>query len=260
MTEVATDTATATQWRTVSASVVGSAHHRDGTPGQDAVRVQVLDDGATTVVAVADGAGSCAEGGRGAAVAVAAAVDAAVVAVAAGERPIDAANLALDAARVAVEEAAGERAVGEFASTLAVAVVTRSAMGAAVIGDSAVVVSAAGDLEVVTGEAGEYVNETTFLTSATLDSARRAATVAGPVDGVAVFSDGLALLALDAATGRAHAPFFAPLFDFARSSEDDGDERGAALEAFLSSPRVRERTDDDVTLALVAWRRINADG
>ncbi|HVE93791.1 MAG TPA: protein phosphatase 2C domain-containing protein [Acidimicrobiales bacterium] len=252
-------TATVAQWRAVAGSVVGAAHDRDGTPGQDAFRVHVLDDEATTIVAVADGAGSATEGGIGAAVAVDAAVDAAVVAVAGGAPPIDAANIALDAALVAVEGAAGDSPLGDFASTLAVAVVTRSETGAAVIGDSAIVVSAAGDLEVVTGEAGEYVNETTFLTSKAFNAARRASTVSGPIDGVAVFSDGLALLALDAATGWPHAPFFAPLFEFARSAEDSGtpDE---ALQSFLASPRVRERTDDDVTLALVAWRATDADG
>jgi len=252
-------TTTATQWSMVTGCVIGAAHEREGTTRQDAVRVHAHDDGATVVIAVADGAGSAPEGGTGAAAAAAAAVDAAIDAVTAGAPPIDAANRALDAALVAVERVAGERELGAFASTLAVAVITREETGAAVVGDSAVVVSATGALAVLTGDPSEYVNETTFLTSTNFDSARRAATIAGPIDGAAVFSDGLALLALDAPSGRPHAPFFTPLFDFAATGEP-GAERDAALEAFLSSPRVRERTDDDVTLALVAWRGTDADG
>lgn len=244
---------TVTHWQTTTATVVGSSHERDGTPGQDVVGIVAVDDDRAVVVAVADGAGSAADGGKGAAVAVAAALDAAVSATTTGAPPVDAANLALDAARVAVEAQAdtGETPLADLASTLAVAVVTSDEVGAAVVGDSAIVVCAAGDYIVVTGDSGEYINETTFLTSADWERARRAETVFGPVDGVAAFSDGLALLALDVASGTAHAPFFAPLFEFAGAA---GDDRNVQLASFLASPRVRDRTDDDVTLALIVGR------
>ena len=252
MTSIATPATATAPWSTVAATVVGSSHERDGTPGQDVVGVQRLDDGHGVVVAVADGAGSATDGARGAAVAVTAALKAAAASALSGAPPIDAANVALDAARAAVEAEAGDGPIGELASTLAVAVVTPEEVGAAVIGDSAVVVLAGGDHVVITGDAGEYINETTFLTSGDWELARRARSVEGAVGGVAVFSDGLALLALDAATGAAHVPFFVPLFAFASQTETD--DLDAQLAAFLASPRVRERTDDDVTLALVVPR------
>jgi hypothetical protein len=46
-----------------------------------------------------------------------------------------------------------------------------------------------------------------------------------------------------------HPGFFAPLFQFL-SREGDGTLAQEALASFLASPRVRGRTDDDLTLLL----------
>jgi len=53
------------------------------------------------------------------------------------------------------------------------------------------------------------------------------------------------------ATGSPFAPFFLPLFRFI-ASEPDAAAAQEQLTAFLSSPRVQERSDDDITLALAA--------
>ena len=97
---------------------------------------------------------------------------------------------------------------------------------------------------------GEYANTTNFITSDgwqdTLDiSIRR-----GGVSRVAMFSDGIQNIALSAAADNApHAPFFNPLFSWAEQQQDT-DAAGDNLAAFLSSPRVTARADDDLTLLL----------
>jgi hypothetical protein len=68
---------------------------------------------------------------------------------------------------------------------------------------------------------------------------------------VALFSDGLQRLALVFATETAHEPFFEPMFQVLRRSTTDGtDALCAALERFLTSDSINERTDDDKTLIL----------
>ena len=65
---------------------------------------------------------------------------------------------------------------------------------------------------------------------------------------MALFTDGLQTLALDY-TRAAHSPFFAPMFAALSSETEPGGLLGP-LSAFLESPAVNERTDDDKTLIL----------
>jgi hypothetical protein len=66
-----------------------------------------------------------------------------------------------------------------------------------------------------------------------------------------VFSDGLQMQALKMPEALAHAQFFNPLFRFTAQTADPA-AREQKLAAFLSSSRIRERTDDDATLVVCA--------
>ena len=66
---------------------------------------------------------------------------------------------------------------------------------------------------------------------------------------IAILSDGLQMLALKIPEYMPHAPFFSPLFRFVAEVTDETEAK-EQLEAFLRSPRVRKRTDDDLTLLL----------
>jgi hypothetical protein len=116
------------------------------------------------------------------------------------------------------------------------------------VGDGAVVVRRGETFEALTApDHGEYINESTFLTSG--DYQEHAQVVIRDqtgIDGVALLSDGLQLLALNLQTGEPFAPFFRPLLQFAARPDADEPE----LSAFLASPRVCARTDDDKTLLL----------
>jgi len=62
----------------------------------------------------------------------------------------------------------------------------------------------------------------------------------------------LQMLALKIPEGTPHGPFFAPLFRFSGTVKEDSDAK-EQLESFLRSPRVSERTDDDLTLLLATF-------
>lgn len=236
------------RWRAVAASCVGRGHVARDAPCDDAHVLAPRDDG--LVVAVADGAGSARLGGRGASLAVTTAADLLAQATDPDQATV---AVALGRARAVLEDAARAEGfpLGDLATTLHVAVLAGDRLLTGQVGDGAVV-SAAGDGALValdTGERGEYLNETVFLTSgAWADEVRFGVHDLALVDAVAVLTDGLQLVAFDMATGTPHPGFFAPLWSWAA-------EAGAGAERelcdFLVSARVRARTDDDVTLALV---------
>lgn len=230
-------------WRAVCASATGSSHRARDEPGQDAVLVRGLPDGGLAV-AVADGAGSAPLAAEGSALAVAAAV-------AAVEMGFDVAG-AFEVAREALGGDDEARAARATTLLLAVFDAGDGALHVGQVGDGFVVVQRSSGLDVVVpAPEREYLNETTFLSSAAWQDDLRVATAETDADGieaVALSTDGLQLVALDLAAGGApHPGFFAPLFSWA-AGEDPSD---AELAAFLASERVAERTDDDVTLALV---------
>jgi hypothetical protein len=239
-------------WRVLGASVRGVRHAREGTPCQDAHAWRALPDG-RVAFAVADGAGSAAHADAGAGAAARAAVDAVADAAGRGGEVTAALDGALDAALAAVEAEAGRlgTTAGELATTLIVGVAARDGVAAAQVGDGALVVEDAAGIQAITVPvSGEFINETVFLTSpGALQGAQRATWRGAPLH-LAAFSDGLQELALRRPDHAPHAPFFTPLFRFAGEAEDvAGGE--AELAAFLASPRVTARADDDLTLLLV---------
>ena len=105
-------------------------------------------------------------------------------------------------------------------------------------------------------ERGEYANTTRFLTDEDALATLQVGEFAAPPMDVALMSDGLEPLALHYASKTVHAPFFDPLFRSLQTTEGDGEiaALSAALESFLSSPRIAERSDDDLSL-VIATRR-----
>ena len=216
------------------------------------------------LAAVADGAGSAALGDIGAAVAAQAGAEKLYSQMTQPLGPQDdkawysLLTESLKAAKDAVEAEAMEKQVQarDLATTLILVVATPGVIAIAQVGDGAAVVGdAEGNTMALTApQSGEYINETTFLISPdALDSAQ--VTVwRGSASHVAAFSDGLQMLALKMPEGTPHTPFFSPLFRF---MADVTDESGAKeqLVAFLSSPRVSQRTDDDLTVVLATLLR-----
>ncbi len=249
-----TETVDPAAWRVTASSVQGTSHVQAGLPCQDSHAWRVTPRG-TLIAAVADGAGSAPLADRGSRLAADAALAHLCAAdpepAADDEAWKEALRGALEAARVAVNEGAAEQGADprDLATTLIVAVATGGAACAAQVGDgSALVRTADGALHPLTVPVrGEYANETVFLTSPGALEGAQLVVLRAEVVGLAALSDGLQSLALKAAAP--HAPFFDPLFLFAAEPLAAGDAQ-ARLDAFLTSPRVTARADDDLTLLL----------
>ena len=244
-------------WRVAGASVPGAGHLRSGLPCQDDHWWKLEADG-VLVAAVADGAGSASHAEEGARAAVRAAVDQAAtiwrtLAPRQREEWDHLLQGAFIVARLAVQSAAKAlgRPIHDLATTLLLAVATRDQTAAAQIGDGAVVARLAGEgLTALTRPPRtEHLNETTFLTSDDALAEMQFALCDEPARGLALLSDGLQMLALKMPQGEPHPPFFAPLLRFTAAASEP-ERAQEQLRAFLQSPGVAQRTDDDLTLLL----------
>jgi hypothetical protein len=155
--------------------------------------------------------------------------------------------------RVLAVAADYEHEARDYASTLLVVVATPSATTVGQIGDGAIVVDD-GELRAATWpQQGEYANTTHFLVDG--DALERLVTAAGgPARSVAVLSDGLQSLALRYDTRAPYEPFFAPFFAYLASAPKPDAEVEEELRAYLDSPAVNARTDDDKSLVLAVRR------
>jgi serine/threonine protein phosphatase PrpC len=143
--------------------------------------------------------------------------------------------------------------------TLLLGIIEKSRAVFAQIGDGGWVVEKDGEVVAVTWpQIGQYANITTFITTNGALDSMQFEQLDGKISAIAGFTDGLQMLALDFATLKAHAPFFAPMFTSVRECDD---ETGliAPLRGFLASDSVTARTDDDKTLVLACWRDQESD-
>jgi hypothetical protein len=165
----------------------------------------------------------------------------------------DIATKLLDVVRTQIDAAAQSRNVTSraLACTLLGTVVGPTRALYFQVGDGAMV-SREGEAlaPVFWPESGEYANMTYFVTDAEAAGHLRVDVRDAP-DEVSLFSDGIQRLALVFATETAHEPFFEPMFKALRASSDEQtDSLCTALQRFLSSDSINERTDDDKTLIL----------
>lgn len=236
------------------AAVTGGADHlKSGTPCQDAADKVVTASGAL-IAAVSDGAGSASHSDDGAWMAAEMFTVEAERLIEQGYDLRHAVEEAFKNARRAIFDLA-EREGGDaqdYAATLLAIVCADGAAVAAQVGDGAIIADGA---VLIQPDTGEYANETRFITSKS--SEPNIVVLDGTVNRLTMITDGLQNIALDYNNGEYPKPysrFFEPLFGWL-SAQDDNDMAKAQLMEFLESPRVRERTHDDLTL-LIAMRDV----
>ena len=152
--------------------------------------------------------------------------------------------------------------VRQYACTLLGAVVGEDCAAFVQVGDGAIVIATSEEPETYQWEfwpqQGEYANITTFATDEAVDIKFEHDLVNRRIEEVALFTDGLQHLALHYETRAAFEPFFRSMFNPLRPLQGGHlEEVSLSLAAFLNSPQVNERTDDDKTLIL-ATRRMPA--
>jgi len=248
-------------WQVVSASVTGKSHEKQNIPCQDAQGYKRLSNN-QLIFAVADGAGSAKLADLGANIAV-------KIALFTLEKQINSVDIdikniawedylkdALNAAKIAIEAESiiQETEVRELATTLIIGIATPELVAVAQVGDGAMVVEdkTGNILELTIPTRGEYLNETVFLIAPNAVENAQINLWLGQPKYLAAFSDGLQMLALKMPEGKPHHPFFSPLFKFVETITDETDAQ-EQLMGFLRSPRLTQRTDDDLTLILASF-------
>ncbi len=251
----------ASRRRAVRASVQGTSHSRTGQPCQDSSSVGVGAPDGIFVAAVADGGGSVELYADGSRIGACAATQRAVRLLRLHVRPLketllEAAHFAREA--LETEACRQNRSLRDFATTLIVAICAPEITGAPQIGDGGMVTAGdgisadeGGDYTLFSApQRGEYANTTNFITSSGWRASHAIRLLRGSVSRVAMFTDGIQSIALNAASGNTlHAPFFDPLYSRAEQQEDE-QAAGNYIAAFLSTPRVTARASDDLTLLL----------
>jgi len=256
-------------WRTVRASVQGTSHAKTRQPCQDSSSVGEYASQGIFVAAIADGAWSADLSADGSRIAACAATRRAARLSRLHLQPFyegvleEILNDAVHYARKELQAEAHrrEKELRSFATTLIVAICAPEITGAAQIGDGAMVTAAKGmqhdDEEggyalFSAPQRGEYANTTNFITSDNWQASLDIKAQRGGVSRVAMFTDGIQSIALNAVSGNTpHSPFFDPLFHWLER-QVDYENAGDSLAAFLSSPKVTARADDDLTLLLAA--------
>jgi hypothetical protein len=255
-------------WRIASASVVGTSHKLQGSPGQDAFLTEIIANGdeQVLVVAVSDGAGSARAADVGSRIAVASIIEQARAWLN-GERELSTLTRSvveewLKGVREQIADLAAEAQseMRDYAATLLVTVLGPDYAAFGQIGDGAIVVLT-DEQEwawIFWPQHGEYANTTNFVTD---DNAlEKLEFDAGPrsIGELAIFSDGLEAMVLDYRTREAHQAFFNRMISPLKKEGPSGADPVLSkhLETYLGSSIVTERTNDDVTLILASRRRL----
>lgn len=260
-------TKSAAGWRYAASSVIGTSHLRSGTECQDfhAATLVPASSGAEVVIAAAaDGAGSAKRSLNGARQACHTFFECAQLAVAQLGQALDFLHdgFAIDTledVRTRIAELAHEsdEPLSAYACTMLGAIVADDAAFFLQIGDGAIVYrmrdaeTAAWRLA-LSPQRGEFANETIFVTRGDAVQRISVARIAGQVAEFALMTDGVEHLAVKLTTGEPHARFFEHVFAGLRAAPGVGTTAAheAWLDAFLASPQVCARTDDDKTMVL----------
>ena len=252
-------------WRYVAASVIGTSHQKAAGTCQDANGCQIFSLAAGDTVlaaAVADGAGSAVCGKQGAGTACRTLLSLIGEHVRAGNNVDqisgETAKSWITTIQVLLEQEATEasRERRDFACTLLGLVIGESCAACLQVGDGVMVLADSEEhtySHVFWPDRGEYANTTHFVTQDDAVEHLQFDCVNRRIVEAALLTDGLQTIALNYQQQTAHEPFFKGLFAPLRAErEGQSLQLSESLAAFLSSPRVNEKTDDDKTLVLAS--------
>lgn len=268
------------EWRIARASVIGSGHIQAGMPCQDSNYVMQVGD--TVVIAVSDGLGAATYSDRGSTFicedvvnrlaqaitppqptfieSMTQSVSRFITGVAA--QPFDMKAVmtqAVTASRAALIELAttAQHEPREYACTLLVAVLSPDAWHVLHIGDGAVVgIESATNVRTLSApDNGEFINVTVPVTSSDYQQHLRYSHGNESLYGIALLSDGVQPMCINYKTGAAFAGFFQPLIAWlAAFPPQTLADASTGLHSLLDSDKLRQKSDDDMTLVLVLMR------
>lgn len=247
-------------WKAIGQSITGTAHHATGRGCEDAIAYAVVpgaEGTATLICAISDGAGSASHAAWAANYATQEAVAELAGIAASGGEVTETTILSLAEnlyAGLLAEATLQGVGLDEYSCTW---------LGCYVAADNAVFFQI-GDGAIVRDDGtgyyspvwwpqnGEYHNTTTFLVDDPNMGNLQILVTSTLPGAVALFTDGLQLLALNLEHQNAHQPFFSSLIGHLQqaTSEQDIAVLNEKLAAYLDSRTINDRTDDDKTLFL----------
>lgn len=253
-------------WKAVVCSSIGTRHQKQQLPCQDYGNYCIFED--AIAGAVADGAGSAKHSDVGAKLAV----ETVMKIFAEIERsPQPAERLSSPLTRkeargfftkivqevvATLEQQAvnNNYSINDLACTLLVFVATPDWLAAMQIGDGFMVVRLQGEEYklLFQPDKGEFVNQTTFVTSANALDEMQVKVLSGKQTFICASTDGLERVAIQIRDWTPFSPFFKPLEQYLgefHHPESDHE----YIQNFLDSERLNARTDDDKTLLLGLW-------
>lgn len=252
------------QWNIAHASVIGTSHLEKGTECQDRYNYRFLDTskGETLVVAMSDGAGSSEFSQVGAELACSLFIQE-VEKLLSDVEGIENLNqefglLWLDYYRQKITDYAEEqeRQVREYACTFLSGIIWESGAVFYQVGDGGIIYSTTGEPESycfgVLPATKEYANATDFITEKNAGNRLLYEFVEEPIKDLVMFTDGIERIAINLQAGIPHEPFLVPMLAPLHRAVADSRILNEKLAAFLNSPRINEKTDDDKTLFLAS--------
>jgi serine/threonine protein phosphatase PrpC len=237
-------------WTFGWASHPGTAHEGEC---QDFAHACLIGDGSIWLGLVADGAGSAECGRMGAECTCTSFANSLEQALASGQ---ELSRTLLEGVFVTTIEAVRDLArkegkpFADFSSTLVGAALHQKEGFFFQIGDGAAAYRMANDYAVATWPSEtEFVNTTHFVTSAQAPELFQVRRIAGTIEEVFLFTDGLQYLVLDFKDLKPHERFFHSVSEQLEAGHPGESEYFSMwIEALLKAPAVISRTDDDTSL------------
>lgn len=250
------------RWNCIGQSVVGTSHMSSGLGCDDALHYNItetIQPNDTLIVCVCDGAGS-AEYGALAAETVATRMATLLTEQITGGSQLTENLIHSTAVTIRQELAAmaheNETDITEYACTLLGAILHPEISAFFQIGDGAIIRHDINDnyVPVWWPDNGEYLNTTNFLIDDPELTNLKISVTETQQTQIAIFTDGLQMLALNNEQRTGHTPFFAGLFPSVLAADTPEKEAilNQKLADYLQSDMINARTDDDKTLFLAA--------
>jgi len=257
-------------WKVIGQSVIGSSHIQNGKTCEDALCCQLItieNENEALIGFVSDGAGSAKYAANASQTTVKLAVGIAQNLIGSGIEIGEEHLLALveqvyDALNTMAKEL--NEPINEFSCTLLGFIILPERACFLQIGDGAIVrADATGYFtHIWWPHNGEYQNTTTFLIDDPNFPNLRTKIIEESISEVAIFTDGLQMLALNNETETVHQPFFNNLFKWLRKASDEEHVSilNNKLNEYLAGDIINNRTDDDKTLFLATKNKDDAQG
>ena len=255
-------------WNAAYASAIGQAHLNQGTACQDRFACDTINspEGEILVAVVADGAGSTTHGQIGAEIACNYFVEEVRDFLSTNGATLN--SLQADFGKfwvtfyqqkLAVVAKNEEKPLREFATTMVAAAVGENFAAFFQIGDGGVVFSESGEDQsyvfAIPPEDSDYVNMTDFLSDEDAAEKIRFVRIEKRIEELCLFSDGIFPVAVNYQTNSPHEPFLKPMIAPLRNLPNGNQDLNKKLEAFLSSPQINEKSDDDKTIILASRKK-----